>query len=399
MSSSMAGYLDYVNNTAPAFLSDVDELINEAQRQTYGLRWLLRGRKAKELLQGGETIRETALTSAGSYNRYRPNDQRTYALGNFTTQYQMPWRFADSYKAWTEQEVELQARRGMTRRAVGEAWKKMDDIKTKAAWTGLMNGLEDDIFGTSPHNLQSSIEDGEAGDRMYPIASLITEDTTDYHPAGWTTIHNVNPASVSTWRNQVERYYNPDPHAIGSENSLFNAFGRMWNKINWVTPPMMDAEFTKTNPVKHMILTSNKGTILYRNMLATLNDRTYSPQSPWYPAPDFNGVPVLYVKAFDTLAAYLTSSGTYVAEDDSTLLNDGTAWAAATDWTRGPRFYWVDTDYCRFVFHDARYFALQKAMNSRDQPETWTQRLVVWGNFITTSRQRLGIVGPGASQT
>lgn len=397
MSSSMAGYLDFVNNTAPAFLSDTDQLVNEAQRQTYGLRWFLRGRKAKELLQGGETIRETALTSASPYTRYKPNAVRSYTNNAFTTQYQMPWRFADSYKSWTDQEVMLQSKRGMTKRAVGEAWKKMDDVKTKAAWTGIMNGLEDDMFGTSPHNLQTSIEDGAGGDRMYPLLSLITEDTTDYHPAGWTTIHNVDPATESTWRNQVERYYNPD--YLTGENSLHNAFGRMWNKINWVTPPMMDSEFTKTNPVSHMILTSNKGTIAYRNMLLSLNDRTHGPQSPWYPNPDFNGVPVLYVKALDTVAAYLTSSATYVAEDDSSLLNDGTAWAASTDWTRGPRFYWVDTEYCRPVFHDARYFTMEKAMNSRDQPETWTQRLVVWGNFITTSRQRLGVVGPGASQT
>lgn len=398
MTSMMQGFNDYAENTAPAFLSNPEELVNEAQRQTYGLRWFLRGRKAKELLQGGETIRETALTSAAPYSRYKPNAVRSYTNQQFTTQYQMNWRFFDSYKTWTDQEIELQASSGMTKKAVGEAWKKINKIKAQACVTGILNGVEDDIFGTSAHNLQADIEDA-SGDRMYPLTSLIIEDTTDYHPAGWTNIHNADPATVTTWRNQVERYYNPDSLAVDGENSLFNAFGRMWNKINWVTPPMMDENFTKTQPVKQMILTSNKGTIRFRQMLASLNDRTYSKQSPWYPAPDFNGVPVLYVKAFDTLAAYLTSSDTYVAEDDSSLLNDGTAWAAATDWTRGPRFYWVDTDYCRFVFHARKYFAMQKAMNSVEQPESWKQRLVGWGNFVTTSRQRLGIVGPGASLT
>lgn len=390
--AAIDSFTTLVNFTTATYLSGPKRIMNAVQRQNYGVSYFMRNKNAKKVLRHTHEIREKVLDNTSASEWYGPNPTVEFENPQFGVYLAAGYRKVHTKKAWSDDEIILQAPKTMSAEARAETFLDIDNAKSMAAWTGHLNTIDDALFLTSAHG-SARYTAIESGLEPYNLGTHIIEDTTNYHPNGWTNIEGRDPANDSWHRNQVERYHHPS--YLNGTNSLYNAFCRMRNKVNWNAPPQRKNFFEDTEQDNKIILTSNNGTTIFRDLLSSRNDRTYNPQDPWYPNPMFEGIPVLYVKGLDTAAWYYDGSS-YVAEDASTLLDDGTAWSTS-DWTLGPRFYWCNTQSLYPVFHAERFMRLTKAMNTRDQPESWGQRIVSYMQFFCSKRWEQGIVGPGAT--
>ena len=98
--------------------------------------------------------------------------------------------------------------------------------------------------------------------------------------------------------------------------------------------------------------------------------------------PQYAGIDVEYVSSLGTMAAYAGGNG---LEDDSTIL--------------GPRYYFVNANYLKFVYHTTRYMYSHPTMRHPNQPFTTVKPVDSWYNFICRSRQRQGVIFPSATVT
>jgi hypothetical protein len=75
----------------------------------------------------------------------------------------------------------------------------------------------------------------------------------------------------------------------------------------------------------------------------------------------------------------------------------GTSTVAATETSADPdgyRYFWVNANYLKPVFHVSRYFYLKNPFFLEKQPFTWVRPCDCWWNLFCHSRQRQGIVAP-----
>lgn len=416
---TMQQFVNFTNMTPALFLSSPEKIINDAAKQNYGaLKRCLFGRNIAEILQGGERIKEWLLLSATStFQTYQPNDPFNYSNPQDGTKVELFWRFSRDHMTFVEQEVMLNAGE-MSEGAMKRMWKKVRFAKEQRMWTSILGGLEDQFWqpahvytgGTDWYTQMES----SSGQQPYSILAFVTEDTQApgdnsgitylNHPQGWTTLESVDPESNSNWRNKCRRYYAAQADTSTHINNLFNAFDRMWLDLQYVAPPTRQEYFENPTLNKQTIMTSKRGQALYKRALRNSNDQLVQKQDPAYNNPQYSGIDVEYVATLDTAANYRADAdnddSTFVAEDSSTLATNtgGTIWSQ-TDWTYGPRFYWLNFNYIKPFYHSEKFIKMDKAMNSREQPETYTQNVFCWHNNVCTSRRRQGIVGPGAQNT
>jgi hypothetical protein len=78
--------------------------------------------------------------------------------------------------------------------------------------------------------------------------------------------------------------------------------------------------------------------------------------------------------------------------DDYDSTGTKTETTAAND--SGPRYYFINANYLKFVFHTTRYFYQHPTMKHPNQPFTTVMPVDCWHNFICRSRQRQGIIAP-----
>ena len=98
--------------------------------------------------------------------------------------------------------------------------------------------------------------------------------------------------------------------------------------------------------------------------------------------PQYAGLDLEYVAELDTAPIYGSTFETTGSNDEST----------GTD--AGPRYYFINANYLKFVFHTTRYFYQHPTMKHPNQPFTTVMPVDCWHNFICRSRQRQGIIAP-----
>ena len=398
---AMATFTDMMAVTPSIFHKrDNKGWVNEVQKNTYLLNRLLLGKDVKKIVQGGKTILVNRLIDVGgTFSHYSPNDPSNYAMPQVRTNVEFDWRFSRDYGAWTDQQVELNVPEGATDDQRFNVYVKEKEAIQGRMWTSMLNGLDSTLFANAHGAANAAAMEDAGGTVPYPISAFVNENDSTWLPDGWTTVGGVAPGTDTLYRNKVRRYKfleADDPN--GTSSGLLDAFRLMFNDVRWVPPDKAKEYFESSEGKSKFIATSNKGQALYEKVVQEARDDFRSALNvyPGADNPSFKGVDLLYVRELDTATLYLTAASTYVAEDDSTLLADGTAWAAATDWTRGPRYYWIDGDYLYPVFKDGHWFKLMPVQTPFGQPESHVQNVHCWWNLICASRQRQGIVSPGA---
>lgn len=382
MGLALPSFTDFFTNTGPAFLTGVNEVINEAQKQTYVLGKLLKGRGMDEVVQGGRTIDDTIMfESGGTYAHYDPNDTFQWRNPQLTTQISVPWRFSIAHMSWTDQEVELQVSDGMSAKGAGQVYKRIKRIKEQSMWTDMLNGMENDLWRAA-QNAQDNMEGNVANvtHMPYSFGAFITENTTDYHETGWSTIETVDPATQSGWRNRVRTYDYDDPFdADGDRDGLIHAFDNMFLDVQFESPGTKEEYFTKVNLNRQMICASFAGVNMYKDFLRQSNDRLVSPQDGAYNDPAYSGIPVKGISTLNTAAIYGSTPAVELS--------------ATPD---GYRYWWINGNFVKPVFHSRRYMEVHDPMRHPNQPFTTIVPTDTWWNLLCRKRTACGIVAPQA---
>jgi hypothetical protein len=425
-------FQDYMAATGPVFLTNPKQVINEVQKRNYILSRLMKSNNMKDLVQGGNKIKDTILVgTSGSYRHYVPGSPVSYQRRDVTRTIEVDWRFSMASMVWSEHEIELNIGDNPSLDQAKVAYKNLKRIKEQDLWTEMLNGFENDLWATP----NAALMEDASGTDPYSLPTHITE--IDFFPAsvgewrgrlpiGFSTLMGQSPDVVPEWSNQVVLYdknraltaLNDAPatvvtsanaiHANGASSanrevhSLFRAFDDMFLRCGYQAPDTQQEYFTQQDLNQQLIITSRAGQNDYRAALRAANDRLVSAQDAAYGSPSYSGIPVRYASNLDTAAIYpRQASGAAVADTltarngiaQSACDNSGTEFGTDTV-DKGARYYWVPAQFFRPVIHARRYMKVHKPLNSKEQPFDWAQNVDCWWNLFCRSRRRCGIIAP-----
>lgn len=389
MGSALSAFTTFWNTTGPNIMSGTDEFLNEALLQTYVLKYFLKGRKANEILRGGQVIRDfVVFDDVSTAEDYQINDPWTYNLnqgGRMVSQY---WRFKRDYAAVNEIELELQNNGSDADRF--QVFKDRKNIEMRRMATSIINKHEADLWA-NPNSDQAQME-AETGKKTMSIPVFINEYTTSL-PTGWTTVQGENPSTNTKWQPALQRYDYADIMDAASDfGGLFDAFDAVSDDITFDPPPdpVPLGKEGVTDLSECFICTSDKGRRVFMKALRLSNDILLaSRQDPRYSKPQYDGRPIINVRTLNQAPLYPSTSG-QASEDGTTT----TAGGVITN--VGPRYYFVNPRALTYFFHKNGYFHKMKSLVHPNNPETMIFPMRCWGNLFCRSRRRLGMVAPGA---
>lgn len=378
MGSALSTFNDFMDTTGPSYLTGADQIVNEAVKNNYLLRRFMRGKGPSETIQGGSTIKdEIMFDDASTHQFYQPNDTFSWQNPQVLTNWEISWRFSVDHMSWTDQEVELNTG-GMGRNARHQTFKTLKRSKEQRLWTSLLNGCEDAMF-TAP---SSTDMEGALGTKPYSLPCFINDTGTIL--ATWTgDVQSISAATYPKWANKVTTMTGGELDDARTE-SLFSSFENMWQEVRFIPPPTHQEYFENPAMNAMFIACSRLSLAAYTSALRTSQDTfvTASRQDPAYVKPQFAGIDMEYVSSLNDIAVY----------------NDGTE-AETGGSIDGPRYYFINANYLKFVYHTSRYMYSHPTMRHPNQPFTTVKPVDSWYNFICRSRQRQGLIEPSAAWT
>lgn len=370
-----------LNAAAPAaFLSSRQAVLNEAQKSTYLLSRILRGRDVREAFSAGPKIKIAMMFDEKSTAQfYQPNQPMDWLNPQVIDTAEINHRFMVDHKAWNAQELEYAA--GMSTESMNRYILDLKRTKDMRVWTSILNKMDSALMaiaGGESANMETA-----SGLKPYSLPALFSEDTTTYMPTNWSTIHTKSPTTESKWRNPVRTYDADDPDDSGGDGQgLERAFDNMQADLMFELPGTRDEYFEKPNLNRQLICTSLAGLNQYRDLLRNRNDRTYSRTGLGLPAVDWSGIDIIRIADLETNLLY----------DDETKTES----TAVTDYD-GPRYWWFNFNYVKLEFHPNRWFHMHAIREPEEQMDGYVQPISVWYNLFTTSRRRGGgIIKPVA---
>ena len=420
--SPLSTFNDFVDVTGPAFITSARGIVNEAVKNTYLLGRFLRGRPDSQILSGGRVIRDTILFDEDTTaENYLPNQSFTWRNPQVLENWEINWRFTTDHSSWTDQEILLNINDGMTKTARHQAYKNLKWAKEQRMWTSKLNFLEDRLTSQP----DTSTMESATGADQYSIFSFVneygadpSETATAYTGLGeglfgkaaaqdgvgaglnlssvtnWATVEGITPATVlgtGKWSPQQQAY----TEETGVTDPISRAFDSMFQDVKFVPPPTRTEYFENENMVSQFILTSKVGITQYQSELRGSQDTfvTVGRQDPAYVNPQYAGIDLIRIANLDTAEVYPASA----------VAGTGTTVAATAPTTEGqasylgPRYYWLNSRYLVPMFHTERYMTQHPTMRHPNQPYTTIKTCDTWWNLICRSRQRQGVVFPGAA--
>jgi hypothetical protein len=392
MGSALSTFNDFMDNTGPSFLTGATDIVNEAVKNNYLLRRFMRGKGPSETIQGGSTIRDSImLDEKSTFQYYQPNE--TFAWQNPQTldQWDLDWRFSVDHMSWTDHEIELNTG-GQGRNARHSTYKEIKRSKEQRLWTSLFNGMEDALFRVPNY---SEMEDS-TGTRPYSLPAFINDQGSTLADAAgtgkigtWATdkLQDIEPSKLK-WQNRVATYSNTTQGLLSSFDELFMA-------LQFQPPPSHQEYFENPTMNARFIACSRLGLKAYIHALRSNQDTfvTASRQDPSYMKPQYAGHDLEYVAELDTIGVYGKQTG------DASVAAGTSTESAGSSAHKGPRYYFIDGNYLKFVFHTTRYFYTHPTMKHPNQPFTTVMPVDCWHNFICRSRRRQGLLVPSVDYT
>jgi hypothetical protein len=383
MASALSTFTDFIDTTGPSFLTSAEDVVNEACKNNYLLRRFLRGKGPSETIQGGSSIKDTILFDEEStFQYYEPNQTFNWENPQVVENWEINWRFCVDHMAYTDAEVELNVGTGLSRAARHTAYKRLKRIKEQRLWTSILNGMEDALFAV-PSNADMEATNGT---KPYSIPAFVNEEANGLY-SGFSDVQGLAPATYSKWVPQQETFVGANALDPDNSGNIIAAFDKIFLDVQFVPPPSHQEYFDDPGLNAMFIACSKKGQNAYQHLLRASQDTfvTGSRQDPAYMQPKYAGIDLVYAPKLDTYAGYGTTDGTEV----STTGGDPT----------GPRYYFLNGNYMKFIFHTTRYMYQHPAMRHPNQPFTTIVPIDSWYNFVCRSRQRHGIVSPVTSDT
>jgi len=389
MASALSTFNDFVDTTGPSFLTSAEDVVNEACRNNYLLRRFLRGKGPDETVQGGTKIKDTLMfDESNSFQFYQPNDTFTWSNPQVLENWEIDWRFAVDHMSWTDQEIELNVGGGMGKAARHQAYKKLKRTKEQRLWTSILNGMEDALFAAPDSTLMEG--GGATATRPYSIPTFVNECTNANYrdqTAGedFVTVQNLSGDTYSKWRPQQVTYAST---TANNSEAITAKMDQLFMDVEFTPPPSHQEYFETPSLNAQFIACSQAGQRIYVQQLREQQDTfvTSSRQDPSYMRPQYAGIDLERVVALDTYAGYAGVDGAGTAGTEQTATGTGNY--------KGPRYYFINGNYMKSVFHASRYMYSHPTMRHPNQPFTTIMPVDSWYNFICRSRQRQGILYP-----
>lgn len=389
--TALSQFNDFVAATGPTYVSGPGDVINDAQKNTYSFGALMGGDTGrKKMVQGGANIRESIVfQSNGTFKYTLPGETQAWVNPQKLVKIQVEWRFSLAHMAWTRQEVLLNDRiRYGTEQARFQTYVDLRDEKEMLMWTDKWNGIETQAW------VQPVTENMEAtdGKQPYSIPAFVNEFTNglfDPQAAGetvWTTVEGIDPTVTTKGENNFvpqTRAYTSE--TVNNSGNIISTFDNMWKDVRFEMPPTMQEYFQDPRYNRQCIYTSSVGQSVYQQLLRASQDAfvVAGRQDPAYADPQYMGIPVKWVSELDTATLYANTAGTDVVAESSANVNN-----------KGPRYYWLNSQYLYPVFHDEMYFEKDEVSRHHNDVDTFVCPVATWYNIICTSRQRQGLVSP-----
>ena len=267
---------------------------------------------------------------------------------------------------------------------VFQQYKKLKRVKEQRLWTSILNGMEDQLWAAA----DTSQMEAAAGKQPYSIPAMINEQTNGLATASatldgttWTTKQGIAPATETRWAPKTVTY---GSLAVATAGNVLTAFDDMFLSVKFDAPPTHQEYFEDPHMNAQFITSNKQGVNHYQFLLRESQDQfvVTGRQDPSFLTPKYGGIDVLYTAQLDTAAIYVgTVSGTPVAA------NSGPD-------NKGPRYYWINGNYCNPVYHSSRYLFKHPIMTHPNQPFTHVMPCDSWYNLVFRSLQRCGIVAP-----
>jgi hypothetical protein len=390
------GFADFVSLTAPKVWSSPDKFTNNLQR-TGGtlLPRLLMGREGGASIGGGERIREYLLTKPNQTFRFHGVNEPTpgWQQGNHTDKVEIPYRFAEAHTSYTDQEVDL------NEGDPAVTWKRVKEAKLAALWTAVVYGIEDTFFATPDVTNMESFTASPG--KPYSIPAFVNEQTGGRFgtvtsgtgtQAGvlatpWTTGSAIETLALTTdnnWKCAQQGYGNSgaDGFVNTDIDNIYNAFNRMWLDVQFKSPGLQAQYFEDAKYYRQVIGCSADGLVKYNHVLRSSNQNLPSMQDPAYTGPRFGGIMLERIPSLDSALLYSKSGAATTVGTEAT--------AAIT----GPRYYWLNFNHLKCVWHPKHYMKMGKQFTPEFQQETTVLPVMTWFNMICTSLRHQGIVYP-----
>ena len=426
--SALSTFNDFVDVTGPSFITSARGIVNEAVKNTYLLGRFLKGRPDAQILSGGRVIRDTILFDEDSTaENYLPNQTFTWRNPQVLENWEIYWRFTTDHMSWTDQEIVLNISDGMSKNARHQAYKNLKWAKEQRMWTSSINFFEDRLTAVP----DTATMEAAAGEDQYSIFSFVNEyggtdginfitsddealfghaapdagaaagaNLTSITP--WTTVEGITPSTVAgrgKWANKRVPYNATGAATNVPSDPISRAFDTMFQDVKFVPPPTRQEYFENENMVSQFIVTSKLGMTTYQSELRNAQDMFVTPgrQDPAYVNPTYAGIDILRISALDDAAIYPAGDNDGDANPDiaNALVGENTQGTDGTAYV-GPRYYWLNSRYLVPMFHTERYMTQHPTMRHPNQPYTTIKTCDTWWNLICRSRQRLGVVYPGA---
>lgn len=377
-----------MKNTGPAYMTGPNEFVNEALPRSITLKYLCSGKGRKEIIKGGSKIKDGIMFDDGSTATwYLPGQSFSYLQPQVMTETESNWRFLFDYEAWQEEVIDLNVGADMTSNSRAQKYKDEKRKIEQRCFTSLLNkiegssGIPDGWLWGNPHGNSASME-AAGGERAYPIATFINEETNTL-PNGWTTVQGINPATETKWQNNRHQYNASDLNdTSGAGTGLLDQFEAAVLSSKFDSIPFANLDASDTTTQRRMIYCSALGMRNYKKVMRDNNDQTYKKDDPAFQGVYYGNVPIIHIDALTNAALY-NLGGSYTGTE-------------TTATTPGARYYFVDADWLVPYFHEAGYYKRMEAFHPSSQPTSWVRPVRMYCNLFCRSRRRLAIVYPGA---
>ncbi len=398
----MAGTLDlfttFWESTGPRYLKGLKDLINEEQKHTYTLPRLKSGHVVDEMIQAGSTIKDRIFLKVEStYERIDPTHRFQYDNKQTGTDWEVAWSIGAGYVVWNKWEKSLNFNGGgMTDAGLAHIFKDVMTQKMQNMYTDYCNQRDAECWAV-PDKSKMEVSQGNAA-APYSIPVFINEfanglaAASDQPGGAWTTIQGLNPTAAATnskWDCPRKAY--EFEATAGNSAPLFDAMRHLWMDLEFdKLPDHASYGEMKTSPT--FIATSKQGVINYEHALRENQDLfrgrgAESGQDPAYPGPTFMGLPIQRVSELETAAIYPTGASDALSTELDNTNNPSTA---GDPGFAGPRYYMLNGQYLKPVYHSDDYFSWTEVMTPPEKPFDRVQVYSTTNNLICRSRQRAG---------
>lgn len=402
MGSVLSLFDDFMASTESSYLNGPNDVINEVVNNTYSLGYMLKSGDASISLQGGKSIKWTSqMTDVATAHFYLPDDVETPTQPQSLVQFEAGWRFLRDYSAWNNETTML----NVSQMDPNGRRTQIINLKRQLEqqmWTSKINKMEAALWGPT---LVADMETAATAKVPYSIPAWVNATLSGTTEVGgaydggvsyWSTLAGKTITSYSKFDNQREDYYGTTVGAISSGTAphLFTAFSRCLNKTGFDRLPAKPEYSDKKTLPTRILCSLTYGLPQYEYALQSNNDflRYAGGQDPAYPNPTFRGIPVEGIKALDTAAVY-QNHATLASATGFTTEN------ATSNVIGGPRYYFLNFEYLKPVFHTEMYMYRHPVMTHPNQPSSHVAYVDTYYNVVCTARSRQGIVYPSGADS